>query len=250
MPMRFCFVGSLKCQLVIVWLAILDISVSLNDSKILLYKEKAKEMFYHGMNGYLKYGFPLDELKPLSCTGAGLDHLQQSIQMLKRNSLPPPSRDSFLILSGVAMTLIDSMDTLVFMDDPKGFHQMAKLFLNTVPSFDIDNTVLVFELNIRVLGGLLSCHLFLAGLFDFPEADKFKMKGYRGELLELAKDLGKRLLPAFNSPTGIPYSKINLRRGLEKKPNASNCPAAGGTFILEFGLLSILASDPIYYVNS
>ena len=33
---------------------------------------------------------------------------------------------------------------------------------------------------------------------------------YNGELLNLAKDLGDRLLPAFSSPTGIPYSRVSI----------------------------------------
>lgn len=32
---------------------------------------------------------------------------------------------------------------------------------------------------------------------------------YRGELLTLAKDLATRLLPAFNTTTGIPHAKVS-----------------------------------------
>ena len=31
---------------------------------------------------------------------------------------------------------------------------------------------------------------------------------YEDELLDLAKDLGYRLLPAFNTTTGIPYPRV------------------------------------------
>jgi mannosidase alpha-like ER degradation enhancer 3 len=34
------------------------------------------------------------------------------------------------------------------------------------------------------------------------------MLWYRGELLDLAKDLGYRFLPAFNTTTGIPYGRV------------------------------------------
>lgn len=34
------------------------------------------------------------------------------------------------------------------------------------------------------------------------------MPWYRGELLEMAKDLGYRLLPAFNTSTGIPHARV------------------------------------------
>ncbi len=59
--------------------------------------------------------------------------------------------------------------------------------------------------DIRVVGGLLSAH-FLASdaeLIHFPE--------YKGELLLLAHDLAKRLLPAFDTPTSIPYGTVNLK---------------------------------------
>jgi ER degradation enhancer, mannosidase alpha-like 1 len=64
-------------------------------------------------------------------------------------------------------------------------------------SFDMDVRVNVFEANIRLLGGLLSGHLL-------AEDPRFGgLPGYQGELLDLAYELGLRLLPAFlESPTG------------------------------------------------
>lgn len=32
-------------------------------------------MFYHAYNGYLNYAYPLDELRPLTCTGIIFDYL-------------------------------------------------------------------------------------------------------------------------------------------------------------------------------
>ncbi len=68
-------------------------------------------------------------------------------------------------------------------------------------SFDVDVRVNVFEANIRLLGGLLSAHLLAA---DPVHGPKLMPEGaYSGGLLDLALDLGKRLLPAFTaSPTG------------------------------------------------
>lgn len=34
------------------------------------------------------------------------------------------------------------------------------------------------------------------------------MEWYNGELLMMAKDVGFRLLPAFNTTTGIPYPRV------------------------------------------
>jgi uncharacterized protein YyaL (SSP411 family) len=57
--------------------------------------------------------------------------------------------------------------------------------------------VQLFEVSIRFLGGLIS---------------SYELDG-DARFLDLAKDLGKRLLPAFNSPTGMPYRYVNLKTG-------------------------------------
>lgn len=36
---------------------------------IYCYRERVRSMFYHGYDSYMKYGYPYDELKPLSCSG-------------------------------------------------------------------------------------------------------------------------------------------------------------------------------------
>lgn len=75
------------------------------------------------------------------------------------------------------------------------------------------------------------------------------MLWYKGELLNLALDLGYRLLPAFNTSTGIPHSKVNLRHGLrsQKLSNSKEtCTACAGTMILEFAALSRLSGDPVF----
>ncbi|KAG0126341.1 glycosyl hydrolase family 47-domain-containing protein [Tuber indicum] len=84
--------------------------------------------------------------------------------------------------------------------------------------FDIDAKVQVFETTIRILGGLLSAHLFATrSLASLPVGVQPKYE-YKDELLDLAYDLGLRLLPALTeSPTGLPYPRINLRYGLPHK---------------------------------
>ena len=64
-------------------------------------------------------------------------------------------------------------------------------------TFDLDVRANVFEMNIRLLGGLLSAHLLA------EDTKLGLMPGYQGGLLPLALDLGSRLLPAFTaSPSG------------------------------------------------
>lgn len=75
------------------------------------------------------------------------------------------------------------------------------------------------------------------------------LKWYRGELLEMAKDLGYRLLPAFNTTTGIPHARINLKYGMkseELKNSRETCTACAGTMLLEFAALSRLSGEPVF----
>jgi mannosidase alpha-like ER degradation enhancer 2 len=103
-----------------------------------------------------------------------------------------------------------------------------ELILNHL-SFDKDISVKTFEINIRMLGGLLSAY----------ELDGDK------RFLSLAQDLGNRLLPAFNSKTGMPYQYVNLKTG--KTSGEVSNPAEIGTLLIEFGTLSKLTGNPIYY---
>ena len=58
--------------------------------------------------------------------------------------------------------------------------------------------------------------------------------------------MADRLLPAFQSPTGIPYPRINLRTGLVPGDTSETCSAGAGSLLLEFGTLSRLTGNPIY----
>ena len=62
----------------------------------------------------------------------------------------------------------------------------------------------------------------------------------------LRQDLGRRLLPAFNTPTGLPVAWINLARGVEAGEGRTTCTAAAGTLLLEMTLLSRLSGDPAF----
>ena len=44
------------------------------ESERLRLRDQAKEMFYFGYDGYIKYAFPMDELDPIHCTGRGPDY--------------------------------------------------------------------------------------------------------------------------------------------------------------------------------
>jgi len=126
------------------------------------------------------------------------------------------------------MTPVDALDTMILM----GLNDeadKARELIDTNLSFDQDISVKNFEVTIRLLGGLLS---------------GYQLTGDK-RLLELAQDLGTRLLPAFNSPTGMPYMFVNLKTG--KTSGAVSNPAEIGTLMLEFGTLSKLTGNPAFY---
>ncbi|KAJ7179913.1 alpha mannosidase-like protein [Mycena crocata] len=188
-------------------------------------REKTRELWYHGFNNYMSFAFPLDELAPLSCTGQGPDWDH------------PENYAANDVAGNFSLTLIDVLDTLVVLDDRPGFEKAVKNVIEWV-SFDVNTRPQVFETTIRVLGGLLSGHIFAN-----QTGQPFFLPWYRGELLEMAHDLGKRLLPAFATPTGLPYARINLRHGVLKGEGIETCTAGAGSLLLEFATLSRLTGD-------
>lgn len=126
------------------------------------------------------------------------------------------------------MTPVDSLDSLIIMGFKEEADKAHALIVEKL-SFDKDINVQNFEVTIRLLGGLESAY----EMTDDPR------------LLALADDLGTRLLPVFNSPTGMPYRFVNLRTGKTSGPKSN--PAEIGTLILEFGELSRLTNKPVYF---
>lgn len=126
------------------------------------------------------------------------------------------------------ITPVDTLDTLLLIGATAEADEARELIVETL-SFDHDVTVKNFEITIRVLGGLLSA---------------YEMTGDE-RLLRLADDLGARLLPVFESPTGLPYMYVNLKTG--KVSGARTNPAEIGTLLLEFGTLSRHTRKPVYF---
>ncbi|HYX31111.1 MAG TPA: glycoside hydrolase family 47 protein [Pyrinomonadaceae bacterium] len=126
------------------------------------------------------------------------------------------------------MTPVDALDTMILMG-LKDEARNTREYIVTHLSFEKHISVQNFEITIRLLGGLLS---------------SYEMTGDK-RLLNLAEDLGNRLLPVFNSPTGIPYRYVNLKTGAVTG-NVTN-PAEAGTLLVEFGTLARLTHRQIFY---
>jgi mannosidase alpha-like ER degradation enhancer 2 len=126
------------------------------------------------------------------------------------------------------MTPVDGLDTMILMGLQPQADEARKL-IDTQLNFDQDIYVKDFEITIRLLGGLLS---------------SYELTGDK-RLLELADDLGRRMLPMFNSPTGMPYEYVNLRTGAVRGVDSN--PAEVGSLLLEYGMLARLTGKQMYY---
>ncbi len=166
--------------------------------------EAVKAEFLHAWNGYLEYARGFDALRPLSRTG----------------------RNWYGV--SLVMTPLDAFDTMLLMGLENEAADAKELILEGL-SFDHDFPVQIFEVTIRILGGLLTA---------------YQMDG-DPRFLELATDLADRMLPAFESATGMPYVRVNLATGAPER--RVNNPAEIGTLMLEFGALSRITGNPAYY---
>ncbi|MCO5559693.1 hypothetical protein L7F22_013294 [Adiantum nelumboides] len=148
------------------------------------------------------------------------------------DELLPQSRRGSNDFGGLGATIVDSLDTLYIMGLNDEF-QKAKEWVASNMTFEKYYDASVFETTIRVLGGLLSA-------YDLSEDSLF---------LEKAKDIANRLLPAWNSPTGIPYTTINLHSGHANNPGwtgGSSVLADLGTEQVELIGLSQRTGNPVY----
>ncbi len=124
----------------------------------------------------------------------------------------------------LGLTIVDAADTLALagLDEE---HDRAVDWLVSDLDVGLNANVSVFETNIRVLGGLLSSYA----------------TEHEPILLDKALDLGDRLLPAFDTPTGMPRATVNLATGVAAGTESN--VAQIGTFVLEFGALSRWTGD-------
>ncbi|GAB6021991.1 hypothetical protein CHUAL_006146 [Chamberlinius hualienensis] len=168
-------------------------------------QQQVVNAFKHAWNGYKKFAWGHDHLKPLTKT----------------------YQDWF----GLGLTIIDSLDTMLIMDLKDEF-QEARDFVANKLDLRVNKDVNLFETVIRVLGGLLGAY-HLSG-------DKI--------FLKKATELGDSLLPAFKSPSGIPYSDINLytQHAHAPKWGPDSSVSEVTTLHLEFKDLSRLTGDPKY----
>lgn len=167
--------------------------------------KRVRAEFQHSWDGYRKYAWGHDELLPVS----------------------HKARD-WHEGATLLMTPLDALDTMLIMG-LREEAQTTREYIARHLSFDRDVSVQNFEITIRTLGGLITGYQMT----------------HDARLLALAEDLGRRLLPAFNSPTGMPYRFVNLKTG--KTEGVVSNPAEIGTLIVEFGTLSKLTKKTVFW---
>ncbi|KAG7465683.1 hypothetical protein MATL_G00156020 [Megalops atlanticus] len=174
-------------------------------------RAKIKEMMQFAWENYKRYAWGCNELRPVSKQGH--------------------SSNLFGSLQGA--TIVDSLDTLYIMEMYEEFEAAAE-WVQTHLDFNVNTEVSVFEVNIRFVGGLLSAY-YLSG------KEVFRRK---------AVELGLKLLPAFNTPSGIPWALLNLSSGVGRNwpwaSGGSSILAEYGTLHLEFMHLSKLSGRAVF----
>uniref|UniRef100_A0A8C9Y789 alpha-1,2-Mannosidase n=2 Tax=Percomorphaceae TaxID=1489872 RepID=A0A8C9Y789_SANLU len=172
-------------------------------------RAKIKEMMKHAWGNYRRYAWGSNELRPISKQGH--------------------SSNLFGDIKGA--TIVDALDTLHIMEMFEEF-DAATDWVEKNLDFNVNAEVSVFEVNIRFVGGLLSAY-YLSG------KEVFRRK---------AVELGEKLLPAFKTPTGIPWALLNLKSGIGRNwpwaSGGSSILAEYGTLHLEFMHLSKLSGNP------
>ncbi|XP_065277754.1 mannosyl-oligosaccharide 1,2-alpha-mannosidase IC [Emys orbicularis] len=172
---------------------------------------KIKEMMKFAWDNYKRYAFGKNELRPLTKNG----HIGNMFGGLR------------------GATIVDALDTLYIMELGEEF-QEAKSWVEKSFDLNVNGEASLFEVNIRYVGGLLTTY-YLTG------EEVFKNK---------ALELGEKLLPAFNTPTGIPRGVINLGSGMSWSwgwaSAGSSILAEFGTLHLEFLHLTELSGNPVF----
>lgn len=123
---------------------------------------------------------------------------------------------------------IDAYSTLFLMGLKQQAQEIEQYVVDSL-NFDKNIDAKIFEVNIRILGGLLSM---------------YELSG-NPKVLEKAVDFADRMLPAFDTQTGIPKYWVNLKTGVARGDTVN--VAEAGTYTFEMGILSYYTKDPKYY---
>ncbi|KAI0275367.1 glycoside hydrolase [Gloeopeniophorella convolvens] len=167
--------------------------------------------FEHAWGAYERDAMGADEYHPISHKGSNLTEA-----------------------GGIGYTVVDALDTMLLMGLDAEY-QRARHWVAHKMDFERDGNFNTFETTIRVLGGLLSA---------------YHLSGDDRLYLDRARELADRMLPAFDTPSGLPLPMINLarREGVWAHDNQGLVSTAeASTLQLEFRYLSELTDEDVYW---
>ncbi|CDO92206.1 unnamed protein product [Kluyveromyces dobzhanskii CBS 2104] len=197
---------------------------SLNDPKVAI-----EETFLESWIDYRSNGWGYDVYGPISKKGKNMG----------RSGDP------------LGWIIVDSVDTMMIMHNKttdeahrEQFSKeinLAEVWIRDTLNYNIDSEVNLFETTIRMLGGLLSAYY----------CSETYLIGNSTVYLDKAIDLADRLVPTFlQSPTGIPYSSVNLASGEAIKNHVDNGASSTAEFTtlqMEFKYLSYVTGNSTYW---
>ncbi|XP_053603415.1 mannosyl-oligosaccharide alpha-1,2-mannosidase IA isoform X2 [Plodia interpunctella] len=188
------------------------IPVSEDGNDILNKRQHIIGMMRHAWNNYKLYAWGKNELKPIS----------------KR-----PHLSSIFGGGDMGATIVDGLDTLYIMGLMDEFREGRDWVAENLNINEIDSELSVFETTIRFVGGLLSCYALTGD-------SVFKTK---------AAHVADALLPAFETPTGLPYALINPSTKVSRQyhwAGPNSILSEVGTLHLEFTYLSDVTGKEVY----
>ncbi|KAH9493418.1 Mannosyl-oligosaccharide 1,2-alpha-mannosidase IB [Dermatophagoides farinae] len=184
------------------------------DPEIRKKRDKIKQMMIVAWDSYKKYAWGENELKPIKKTG----HAPGVFGKTK-----------------LGATIVDGMDTLYIMGLMDRFEDGRQWIAENLDFNNIGSEISVFETIIRYVGGLLTC-------YAFTKDEMF---------LQKAVNITQRMLPAFDTPTGLPHALIKPALGTSRNyawaSQSNSILSEVGTLSLEFYYLTALTGDQIYY---
>uniref|UniRef100_A0A1A9WIR4 alpha-1,2-Mannosidase n=1 Tax=Glossina brevipalpis TaxID=37001 RepID=A0A1A9WIR4_9MUSC len=181
-----------------------------NDASAEEKRVNIKEMMKHAWQNYKIYAWGENELRPLTQKGY----------------------EGNIFVGDLGVTIIDGLDTLYIMglkaEYTEGRDWIQQNFLYDKVSAEIS----LYETNIRLVGGFLT-------MYAFTGDSMFKEK---------AQSVVDKLLPAFNTSTGIPRSLVNPKTGESSSYDwaSGSILAEFGSLHLEFSYLSDITGNPLY----
>lgn len=177
-------------------------------------RDKIKEMMIIAWDNYKKYAWGENELKPIAKKG----HAPGVFGKTK-----------------LGATIVDGMDTLYIMGLKDRFNDGRNWIKDNLNFENVKSEMSVFETIIRYVGGLLTCYAFTNDTL----------------FLKKAIDITNKMMPAFDTPTGLPHALIKPALGTSRNypwaPQSTSILSEIGTLSLEFAYLTALTGDQTYF---